>query len=80
MARTGLAESETLRIMQESLKRAELTADRARADRIPGSHGWHLHGLGGSSQRTHRRCRREHPARRDLSQGNHAKRRSSRWT
>lgn len=30
-----LAESETLRIMQESLKRAELTADRARADRIP---------------------------------------------
>lgn len=30
-----LAESDTLRIMQESLKRAELTADRARADRIP---------------------------------------------
>ena len=30
-----LAESDTLRIMQESLKRAELTAERARADRIP---------------------------------------------
>lgn len=30
-----LAESHTLRIMQESLKRAELTAERARADRIP---------------------------------------------
>ncbi|MBN9407381.1 MAG: TolC family protein [Burkholderiales bacterium] len=30
-----LAESDTLRIMQASLKRAELTAERARADRIP---------------------------------------------
>ncbi|MCW3733610.1 TolC family protein, partial [Burkholderia cenocepacia] len=30
-----LAESDTLRITQESLKRAELTANRARADRIP---------------------------------------------
>ncbi len=30
-----LAGSDTLRTMQESLKRAELTADRARADRIP---------------------------------------------
>ncbi len=30
-----LVESDTLRIMQESLRRAELTAERARADRIP---------------------------------------------
>jgi outer membrane protein TolC len=30
-----LAESDTLRIMQETLKRAELTAARARADRVP---------------------------------------------